>query len=74
MLLIELAPVDEMPATAFWFLEQVNATVYDGCSFHRNAGHVVQGGPAPNFETVQGVRSVMQKFAETGLESVPFQE
>jgi hypothetical protein len=72
-LLIELAPVDEMPATVFWFLEQVNATAFDGCSFHRNAGHVVQGGPAPNFETLAGQRP-MQKFRETELDSVPFQE
>lgn len=74
VLLIQLAPVDEMPATVFWFLEQVNATVYDGCSFHRNAGHVVQGGPAPNFETVDGGKSVMQKIKATQLNSVPFQE
>lgn len=74
VLLIQLAPVDEMPATVFWFLEQVNGTLFDGCSFHRNAGHVVQGGPAPNFETVPGAGSAMLKFTETGLGSVPFQE
>jgi hypothetical protein len=73
-LLIQMAPIDEMPATVLWFLEQVNATLYDGASFHRNAGHVVQGGPIGNFETKDGGRNLMQKFHEAGLESVPFQE
>lgn len=72
-LLIELAPTDEMPATVFWFLEQVNATLFDGCSFHRNAHHVVQGGPAVNFETVKG-QGPQRRFTESKLESVPFQE
>lgn len=74
VLLIQLAPIDEMPATVFWFLEQVNSTLYNGCSFHRNAGHVVQGGPAPNFETVKGSKGAAQRFKEAGLDSVPFQE
>jgi hypothetical protein len=73
-LLIQMAPIEEMPATVLWFLEQLNATLYDGASFHRNAGHVVQGGPIGNFETKDGGRSLNQKFRETGLESVPFQE
>jgi hypothetical protein len=72
-LMIEMAPVDEMPATVFWFLEQVNTTLFDGCSFHRNAHHVVQGGPAFNFETPAGA-APMRRFRETGLEDVPFQE
>jgi hypothetical protein len=74
ILLIQMAPIDEMPATVLWFLEQVNATIYDGCSFHRNAGHVVQGGPISNFETKDGGKSVMQKIRSTGLDSVSFQE
>ena len=74
VLLIQMAPIDEMPATVLWFLEQVNATLFDGASFHRNAGHVVQGGPIGNFETKDGGRNLMHKFQETGLESVPFQE
>jgi hypothetical protein len=72
-LIIEMAPVEDMPATVFWFLEQVNATLFDGCSFHRNAHHVVQGGPAFNFETPAGA-APMRRFRETGLEDVPFQE
>lgn len=71
--LIELAPVDEMPASTFFFLEQVNASVYDGCSFHRNAGHVIQGGPAPNFESKEG-ENLYKRFIDSGLEHVPFQE
>ena len=32
-----------MPHSVHFFLEQVSRNLYDGCSFHRNAGHVVQG-------------------------------
>ena len=75
VILIQMAPVDEMPATVFHFLEQVNEKLYDGASFHRNAGHVVQGGPAPNFESVAaGGGNPMKRFKETGLAGVPFQE
>jgi hypothetical protein len=74
ILLIEMAPIDEMPTTVLWFLEQVNATIYDGCSFHRNAHHVVQGGPIANFETTDDGKSVMKKIRTTGLDSIPFQE
>jgi hypothetical protein len=74
ILLIEMAPISEMPSTVLWFLEQVNATIYDGCSFHRNAHHVVQGGPIANFETKDNGKSVMQKIRTTGLDSIPFQE
>jgi predicted Holliday junction resolvase-like endonuclease len=73
-LIIELAPVNDMPATVFFFLEQVNATLFDGCSFHRNAGHVVQGGPAPNFLTSRQGEPLIKKFSKAGLVSVPFQE
>jgi len=71
--MIQLAPVDEMPATVFHFLEQVNETLFDGASFHRNAGHVVQGGPAPNFEST-GKANLNKRLKETGLFQVPFQE
>ena len=69
---MQLAPADQMPATVFWFLEQVNATLYDGTSFFRNAGHVIQGGPVANFE-FKG-QNIMKKFVTSGLEGVPFQE
>lgn len=71
--IIELAPVEEMPHTVYWFLEQVNRTLYDGCSFHRNAGHVIQGGPAPNFLSPPEPR-LNRRFMEAGFHSVLFQE
>lgn len=74
ILLIKMAPIDDMPATVFWFLEQVNATIFDGSSFHRNAHHVVQGGPTVNFETTDRGRSFSEKISKTGLDSIPFQE
>lgn len=73
IILLEMAPPDLMPATVLFFLRQINATVYDGCSFHRNAGHVLQAGPAVSFET-ESNDNLWKKFRESGLESVPFQE
>lgn len=70
-IIIELAPIDEMPATVYLFLEQVSTGLMDGCSFHRNAHHVVQGGPASNF--IQ-TKAKHKDFKVAQLESVPFQE
>lgn len=68
---IQLAPVEEMPATVYLFLQQVTTGLMNGCSFHRNAGHVVQGGPASNFLQPQAKH---KDFKMAQLESVPFQE
>lgn len=72
-ILIEMAPVEDMPYSVYWFLEQVNRTLYDGCSFHRNAGHVIQGGPAPNFLSPPKPK-LNRRFLEAGFHSVMFQE
>jgi cyclophilin family peptidyl-prolyl cis-trans isomerase len=57
----------------YWFLEQVSRKLYDGCSFHRNAGHVVQGGPAPNFLSPPNPE-LNKKFKDAGFYNVLFQE
>ena len=72
-ILVELAPVEEMPHTVYWFLEQVSRKLYDGCSFHRNAGHVIQGGPAPNFLSPPEPQ-LNKNFVDAGFHSVLFQE
>jgi len=72
-IIIELAPVDEMPHVVYWFLEQVSRGLYDGCSFHRNAGHVVQGGPAPNFLSPPNPK-LHKRFKDAGFYSILFQE
>jgi hypothetical protein len=75
ILLIELAPITEMPATVYWFLEQINATIYNGAAFHRNAHHVVQGGIIANFVTKTGdIHRINELIRTTGLDSIPFQE
>jgi|ERR1712232_1390187 len=73
---LELAPVDEMPHAVYWFLEQVEHGLYDGCSFHRNAGHVVQGGPVRNFlSPPEGDGPTLeQRFTDSGFRSILFQE
>eukprot|EP00551_Chaetoceros_affinis_P008877 CAMPEP_0203667316 /NCGR_PEP_ID=MMETSP0090-20130426/4172_1 /ASSEMBLY_ACC=CAM_ASM_001088 /TAXON_ID=426623 /ORGANISM="Chaetoceros affinis, Strain CCMP159" /LENGTH=365 /DNA_ID=CAMNT_0050531437 /DNA_START=120 /DNA_END=1217 /DNA_ORIENTATION=- len=69
---IEMAPIDLMPHTVHFFLEQASRGLLDGCSFHRNAGHVVQGGPVSNHLN-PGV-NVRKPFADADLMSVSFQE
>ena len=72
-IVIELAPVSEMPHAVYWFLQQVEHKLYDGCSFHRNAPHVLQGGPAPNFLSSPDPK-LRHKFKEAGYDSILFQE
>jgi cyclophilin family peptidyl-prolyl cis-trans isomerase len=71
---IEMAPVDEMPHAVYWFLEQVSRKLYDGFSFHRNAGHVIQGGAARNFLSDPDHPPSEQPFKDAGFHSVLFQE
>lgn len=70
---IELAPIDEMPHSVHWFLEQVDAGLYDGCSFQPSAGHVVMGGAIGNFLSEPDFRP-RGRFVESGFPNVLFQE
>ena len=71
--IIEMAPIDEMPHSVYWFLSQVDRGFFDRCGFHQNPGHVIQGGPVPNFIWApnQNLRGV---FEDKALTSVLFQE
>jgi cyclophilin family peptidyl-prolyl cis-trans isomerase len=64
--IIEMAPDSEMPHSVYWFLEQVERRLFDGTTFHRNAFHVLQGGPISETDMVP--------FKESGFQSVLFQE
>jgi len=66
-IVVELAPIDEMPHTVYWFLEQVNNRLYDGYSFQVNANHLVQAGPVPNFRH-------LERFEEKGFSKFMFRE
>lgn len=68
---IELASINDMPSSIFYFLEQISYKLLNNCSFHRNAGHVVQGGPAANFLNIHGKSN---DFKNALLYSVPYQE
>jgi cyclophilin family peptidyl-prolyl cis-trans isomerase len=70
---LELASADDMPHSIYIFLEQVSNQLYDGTSFHRNAGHIVQCGPAINFLSPPGM-DYIQRFVDAGLEHVLFPE
>jgi len=69
---IELAPIDLMPYTVNHFLQQVSLGLWNGCSFHRNAHHVVQGGPIANY--LNPGAKVSAGFKKADLGSVVFQE
>eukprot|EP00979_Chaetoceros_neogracilis_P007854 scaffold1698_cov279-Chaetoceros_neogracile.AAC.13 len=69
---IEMAPIEFMPYTVNHFLQQVSLGLWNGCSFHRNAGHVVQGGPISNH--LNPGAKVRKGFKEADLGSVVFQE
>ena len=73
-IVLELAPLELMPHAVWWFLEQVTHGLYDGCSFHRNAGHVVQAGPAPNHLSDMTYADLNGRFRESGMSNILFQE
>ena len=69
VLRLEMAPAELMPVTVLYFLEQVTSGAWDGCSFIRNAGHVLQASPRGKNCNVKAFR------ASGGKErSVAFQE
>lgn len=72
-MVIELASIDEMPHTVHMFLEQVSRQLFDGCSFHRNANHVIQAGPANSFKSDPNI-NYHRRFNDAGYASVVFQE
>jgi len=61
-----------MPYTVNHFLQQVSLGLWNGCSFHRNAHHVVQGGPIANY--LNPGAKVSAGFKKADLGSVVFQE
>jgi cyclophilin family peptidyl-prolyl cis-trans isomerase len=72
-IILELAKAEEMPHSVFLFLEQVTRGLFDGASFHRNAVHVVQGGPHTNFMSPPDA-NLYNRFKRSGFEHVMFQE
>jgi hypothetical protein len=67
---LEMAPAALMPVAVLHFLNQVAAGAWNGCSFHRNAGHVLQA-------TSMGKQCKHSRFLDPSrgvFPSVPFQE
>jgi len=62
--MLEMAPIDLMPHAVNHFLQMVHLGLLNGSVFHRNAGHVVQGGPGPR----------RSDFRKHNIGSVSFQE
>lgn len=62
---------EKMPVASLYFLEQVEAGIWSGCSFIRNAGHVLQASSVtPNGHSRRSEFSQLQ-FQSA---SIPFQE
>lgn len=77
IIVIELAPLDLMPTAIYHFLEMIRWKLWDGCAFHRNAGHVVQAGPVPPYAGSTNTPSnptPRRAFNQHKLLSIPFQE
>jgi len=72
---IELAPIDEMPHAVYTFLEQVEMGLYGdgGYAFHHNGKHIIMGAPVFNHLTHTDTDPA-QRFADSGIASVLFQE
>lgn len=66
---LEMAPAELMPVAVLLFLDHVDRGAWNGCSFIRNAGHVLQSG-------VAGERCDRSKFHNRhgGMRSIPFLE
>jgi len=69
---IEMAPLDLMPYAVYFFLQQISHKLYNGCSFHRNAPHVIQGGPVAYFANKDA--NLHTPFEEANLNNVAYQE
>ena len=72
-IVLEMAPIDDMPYTVYWFLEQVTRKLFDGCSFNRNLKHIVGTGPAANFLSPPNPM-LERRFVDAGFDRVIFQE
>ena len=70
---IELAPLDLMPHSVYFFLLQVYNGCWNGRSFDRNAEHVIQAGLYPYYATPDNAEDDGH-FEELKLQEVAFQE
>jgi len=69
---IQLAPVQEMPHTVHTFLEQVYLGLWNGCSFFRNAPHVMQATPRAYSKNIGEDKE--SAFVDSGYFHLAFQE
>lgn len=67
---VELAPSDLMPATSYFFLQQVSQGLWSGTSFYENLEHVIVSRPVSG----NGQISKRQTFVDAGLSRPPIQE
>lgn len=74
VIIIELAPIDDLPHATYWFLEQVTRGLFDFTSFHRNPRHIVLAGVGPSFLTTPENMPSVRKFEDAGFSSIMFQE
>lgn len=76
-IVVELAPLDQMPHTVHTFLEQVSRGLFNrgGYSFDHNGIHIVHGAPIPNHLTQRPEWEYpLERFDASGYGSVIIQE
>eukprot|EP00549_Striatella_unipunctata_P019688 CAMPEP_0118686464 /NCGR_PEP_ID=MMETSP0800-20121206/7828_1 /TAXON_ID=210618 ORGANISM="Striatella unipunctata, Strain CCMP2910" /NCGR_SAMPLE_ID=MMETSP0800 /ASSEMBLY_ACC=CAM_ASM_000638 /LENGTH=347 /DNA_ID=CAMNT_0006583513 /DNA_START=92 /DNA_END=1135 /DNA_ORIENTATION=- len=74
-IVLELAPVDEMPHATHLFMEQVKNNLYVGTTFHHNFGHVLLVGPNKDKpDKTRDEEQIMAAFEDSGYMHLGFQE
>ncbi|GBG28892.1 Hypothetical Protein FCC1311_051132 [Hondaea fermentalgiana] len=70
-ILFEMAPSEHVPTGVLYFMNQVEAGLWDGCSFIRNAHHVLQASPQSTEK-----HGLHRRFKELPMQgsSIAFQE
>lgn len=75
-IMLEMAPLDEMPHSIHMFLELVSRGLMDNgiVSFYTNAHHAILGAPFANHLTPRDVDNVEWRINDSGYAEVMFQE
>jgi cyclophilin family peptidyl-prolyl cis-trans isomerase/cell division protein FtsB len=71
---VRLYSIHDIPHAVHLFLDQVYHGLWDGCAFVVNAPHILQAGANPVGISDHAYDKKMEEFAETGLDTIAYQE